>query len=368
MNDDRTPYDALGVLFAKILEPVALYRALFDERGAFQDVIYIDVNPAYEQVMDIRKEEILGRPFREIWSEREREWQDIILQVATTGIYARYEGPSYDTGKYLHAIAFSPTRSVVAVIFLDMTDWKRAEEALQEKEVLLTEYRQELRTLAARLSLAEERTRREIAVKLHDRVGYSLVTLLTRLRALSEKHDPDDIAPAIEEVEGLLSDTRSLTLEISSPLLYEVGLEPALASLAERMLASLAERMLAPHGIAVDFRECGPQSNISMEIRILMYQMAQELLLNVIKHAGAKNVILRVQRGNKRVRLLVEDDGAGFSSKTPKHWGKWGGMGLFSIREKLHSVGGEIRVFSEKGKGSTVALVAPLMFEGGKTP
>jgi len=359
MNDDRTPYDALGTLFAKILEPVALYRALFDERGAFQDVIYIDVNPAYEQVMDIRKEEILGRPFREIWSEREREWQDIILQVATTGIYARYEGPSYDTGKYLHAIAFSPTRSVVAVIFLDMTDWKRAEEALQEKEVLLTEYRQELRTLAARLSLAEERTRREIAVKLHDRVGYSLVSLLTRLRALSEKHDPDDIAPAIEEVEGLLSDTRSLTLEISSPLLYEVGLEPA--------LASLAERMLAPHGIAVDFRECGPQSHISMEIRILMYQMAQELLLNVIKHAGAKNVILRVQRGNKRVRLLVEDDGAGFSSKTPKHWGKWGGMGLFSIREKLHSVGGEIRVFSEKGKGSTVALVAPLMFEGGKT-
>jgi signal transduction histidine kinase len=104
-----------------------------------------------------------------------------------------------------------------------------------------------------------------------------------------------------------------------------------------------------------------------MEIRILMYQMAQELLLNVIKHAGAKNVIVRVQRGNKRVRMLVEDDGAGFSSKTPKHWGKWGGMGLFSIREKLHSVGGEIRVFSEKGKGSTVALVAPLMFEGGKT-
>ncbi|HOO88659.1 MAG TPA: histidine kinase, partial [Synergistales bacterium] len=69
----------------------------------------------------------------------------------------------------------------------------------------------------------------------------------------------------------------------------------------------------------------------------------------------------------KRVRMLVEDDGAGFSSKAPKHWGKWGGMGLFSIREKLHSVGGEIRVFSEKGKGSTVALVAPLMFEGGKT-
>jgi len=76
-----------------------------------------------------------------------------------------------------------------------------------------------------------------------------------------------------------------------------------------------------------------------------------------------------VARGSRGSRgtALVEDDGAGFSSKTPKHWGKWGGMGLFSIREKLHSVGGEIRVFSEKGKGSTVALVAPLMFEGGKT-
>lgn len=348
-------YDALNILFAKILEPVALYRAMFDGEGSFIDVVYLDVNPAYERLMCISREDIIGCTFKEVWSNRENEWQDIILQVAKTGIYARHEGLSHDTGKYLHAVAFSPAREVVAVIFLDMTPWKKAEEALLEKEALLTEYRQELRNLAARLSLAEERTRREIAVKLHDRVGYSLVSLLSRLRSERQKHE-GCLGEAIDEVEQLLSDTRLLTLEISSPLLYEVGLESA--------LASLVERMLTPHGIGWSFRESGPKSVISMDIRILMYQMTQELLLNVIKHSRAKNVCLRVQRGKKRVRILVEDDGAGFSGNTPKYWGKWAGMGLFSIRERLHSVGGEIRILSEKGKGSSVTMVAPLVCSG----
>lgn len=348
---DHMAYDALNILFAKILEPLALYRAMFDDKGAFLDVVYLDVNPAYELVMGIARDNLIGHSFREVWSNRESEWQDIILQVAKTGIYARYEGVSHDTGKYLHAVAFSPAREVVAVIFLDMTPWKKAEEALLEKEALLTEYRGELRNLAARLSLAEERTRREIAVKLHDRVGYSLVSLLSRLRREQRKYE-GNLDDAIEEVEQLLSDTRLLTLEISSPLLYEVGLESA--------LASLIERMLSPHGIGWSFQECGPRSEISMDIRILMYQMTQELLLNVIKHSGAKNVCLRVQRGKKKVRVLVEDDGAGFSGSTPRHWGKGAGIGLFSIRERLHSVGGEIKIFSEKAKGSSVTLVAPL--------
>lgn len=360
---------ALDMLFSGILEPVALYRVLRDEAGDFKDVVYIDVNCAYELIMQVKRSWILGKAFHEVWSDREKEWYGIILQVARTGIYARYEGLSSDTGRYLHALAFSPSQDIVAVIFLDMTDWKEAESALVQKERLLTEYRQELRRLAAELSIAEERTRRALAVKLHDRIGYSLVSLLSELRTLSSRTNGNTaqgeasfselherLEHACIEVESLLQDTRSLTLEISSPLLYEVGLEAA--------LESLADRMLTPRNITFDFKECGPKTEIEINNRILIYQMTQELLLNVIKHAKATHVVLRVQRGKKRVRVLVEDNGRGFSVDRDEHWGKWSGIGLFSIRERLHSMGGELRILTEKGQGCSVSLLAPVAFKG----
>lgn len=349
---------ALQVLFSRILDPVALYRVHYDDKGAFVNMTYIDVNSAYESLMQIRRGAILGKSFEEVWSEQEKNWQDLILQVARSGVYARYEGYSFDTKRHLHALAFSPQKDVVAVIFLDMTQWKEAEAALLEKEKLLKEYRSELRKLATKLSLAEEKTRRDVAVKLHDRVGYSLVSLLNELRAIQEGAEEEGfllkerIAQVQNEVESLLQDTRSMTFEISSPLLYEVGLEPA--------LEALANRMLTPQGIAFDFQECGPKADVELKNRILLYQMTQELLLNVIKHAHAKRVQLRVQRGKKRLRVLVEDDGVGFSHDVREHWGKASGIGLFSIRERLHSLGGELRILSEKGEGCSVSITAPL--------
>ncbi len=363
LESGQETYAALQILFSRVLDPAAFYKILYEKDGTLKEMVYIDVNSSYERVMQITREAIVGKSFHEVWSEREEEWRNIIFQVANTGVYARYEGWSHDTGKYLHAVAFSPIRDIVAVIFLDMTDWKQAEKELIEKERLLVEYRSELRRLAARLSLAEARTRRDVAVKLHDRVGYSLAALLNALRAVKEQADGmsdasdvgDKIGQAVSEVEALIQDTRSLTLEISSPLLYEVGLEAA--------LESLADRMLTPCGIVLDFQECGPRTSIEISSRVLVYQMTQELLLNVVKHARAKRVVLRVQRGRKRVRVLVEDDGRGFSVSADQHWGKWSGIGLFSIRERLHSIGGELRILSEKGQGCSVALTAPVSIE-----
>jgi signal transduction histidine kinase len=354
-------YLVLQMLFSRILDPAAFYRVLYEPDGKLKDMIYIDVNPAYEKVMKTTRNSIIGKSFREIWSEREEEWRNLIFQVAQGGVYARHEGWSFDTGKYLHALAFTPLHDVVAVIFLDMTDWKEAEKSLLEKEKLLVAYREKLRDLAAQLSLAEGRTRRDVAVKLHDRIGYSLVSLLNELRSIktltaSESPSFATLEAAVTEAEKLLQDTRSLTLEISSPLLYEVGLEAA--------LESLAERMLTPHNITFDFRESGPRVKIDVDSRVLIYQMAQELLLNVIKHAKAYHVALRVQRGQKQVRVLVEDNGRGFSFDMDRLSGRQSGIGLFSIRERLHSLGGQLRIISEKGQGCSISLTAPVMMNG----
>ncbi len=354
---------ALKILFSRILDPVAIYRVRFDENGNFVNMYYIDVNSAYEAIMKVKRNDVLGKSFEDVWSKKEENWKDIIIQVASTGIYARYEGYSFDTSRHLYAIAFSPQKDVVAVIFMDMTHWKNAEKALMQKEKLLTEYRAELRKLATELSLAEEKTRHDIAVNLHDRVGYSLISLLSEFREIvnvtQEEKSPLEgkIIRMQSEVESLLKDIRSMTFEISSPLLYEVGLEAA--------LEALAQKMLSPRNIYFDFQECGPKAEISLKNRILIYQMAQELLLNVIKHSEAKNVRLRVQRGKKRVRVVVEDDGIGLdvNMNVNKHWGKNSGIGLFSIRERLHFLGGELSIISGKGEGCSIAITAPIETE-----
>ena len=355
-------YEALRMLFSRILDPAAFYRVLYETEHkspfTMRNMIYIDVNPAYEEVMRVDKNRVVGKSFSEVWSERETVWHDLIFQVAKSGVYGRHEGWSYDTDKYFHALAFRPLPDVVAVIFLDMTQWKEAEKSLLEKEKLLVEYREELRNLAAQLSLAGERVRRDVAGSLHARIGYSLITLLNNLHSVEALLAPDSLAlakteAAAAEVEDLIQATRSLTLEISSPLLYEVGLEAA--------LVSLADHMLSPRSISFDFPDSGPSVQMEMDVRILIYQMVQELLLNVIKHAGATHVILRVQRGEKSVRVLVEDDGSGFLIDTKQHWGKWSGIGLFSIRERLLSLGGHLRIISEQGRGCTISLIAPLV-------
>ena len=352
---------ALQTLFSEILDPVALYRMSYDDNGNFVNLFYIDINNAYERVMSVRRDEVIGKAFEDVWSEREGCWKKIIMQVAETGVYARHEGYSFDAERHLYGIAFTPQKDIVAVIFLDMTHWKEAEKALIDKETLLTEYRGELRKLATELSLAEEKTRRDIAVNLHDRVGYSLLNLLNDFREISDIVDSEThqigvkLAKMQTEIESLLRDIRSMTFEISSPLLYEVGLEAA--------LQALACKMLTPRDISFDFQECGPKADINIKTRILIYQMVQELLLNTIKHSGAKQVCLRVQRGAKRIRVVVEDDGIGIDMNVNQHFRSNSGIGLFSIRERLHHLGGELSVLSEKGLGCSIAITAPIEAE-----
>jgi len=347
-------------LFYRIFDPIALYRVLYDEKGNPTNVIFMDINPAYERVMGVRRKDIIGKSFGEVWPLAEREWHQLVLEVAQSGRSKHHEGESRDTGKYLHALGFSPVKGQVAVIFLDMTEWKRSEEALHKSESLLIDYREKLRDLVAKLSLAEEETRRAIATKLHDKVGYSLAMIMHRLQHLYGEADKESCRQEIKEImdmlSGVIQDTRSMTFEISSPLLYEVGLPAA--------LESLAEQILKPHDIAVDFKVIGmPGYEFDRDVSVLLYQMTRELLINVVKHAEATCVSIRVHYGKNKIRIVVEDDGKGFDERK-KRPNNHGGFGLFSIKERLYSIGGSIQIISEPGKGTTVSLVAPAGKDG----
>jgi len=218
-------------------------------------------------------------------------------------------------------------------------------------------YRKKLRSLSSQLSLAEERERRRIALQVHDRVSQDLAMCHIRLGALLKTKLSSYCAEQLGEIDGLvrqlIEEVRSLTFEISSPLLYEFGLEAAL----ERF----TEQIQAEHGLLCSFEDDGQPKPLDDDIRVLLFQMVRELLVNVIKHAQARKVRVGINKHDNDIRITVEDDGIGFDSRgitSDRKRAK--GFGLFSIRERVRYIDGDIQVESERGRGTRVTLVAPL--------
>jgi two-component system NarL family sensor kinase len=223
---------------------------------------------------------------------------------------------------------------------------------LREAHVRLSRSQAQLRSLAARLILTEENERRRLALALHDRLGHALAIAKLKVGMLQAKAAPPQ-AEDLTVVSGLLGraidDVRSLTSEISPPVLYEQGLKAALDWLAERIHVTL--------GLDVQVR-CQTRTEAPEEVRLFLFRAARELLTNVAKHAGASRATLSLEEREGRLFLEVTDTGKGFSS------GRLGadrrGFGLFSIGERLRHLGGELAIQSSPGQGTRVLLRVPL--------
>lgn len=233
---------------------------------------------------------------------------------------------------------------------LEIVERKRAEEAIFA-------YEEELRSMASRLALLEERERRRIATDLHDHIGQSLALAQIKLGALSSFATSTDLAKPVEEVIELIEEaidyTRSLTFELSTPVLYELGLEAA--------VEWLAEQIQEKHGIEVVFKNERQLAAIGDEMRLTLFQAIRELLINTVKHAKAHTVKVCIRKESNAVRITVEDDGAGFAaSKENVPSVKTNTFGLFNIRERLKYLGGYFKIESRSGHGSRITLVVPL--------
>jgi PAS domain S-box-containing protein len=244
----------------------------------------------------------------------------------------------------------SPQSPQVYIVGRDITEQRRAEENLLE-------YQSQLRSLASRLSLTEAKERKRIAVDIHDRIGQSLAIVKMRLWELTNrtisKTRKESIQRIISVVEQIIEDTGSLTFDLASPLLYELGLLPA--------LEQLAERTQQEHGLKIHFKDNFNNGKIETDIALLLYEAVRELLFNVVKHASAKDVWLTVAGDRETVYITVRDNGHGFitTRKQPRA-SKTEGFGLFSIRERLNYIGGSLELRSVPGRGTEVILIAPV--------
>jgi signal transduction histidine kinase len=261
---------------------------------------------------------------------------------------------------YLSQHAFLPEERellrAVAVRIADLAD-------LKTFEASLLAHRTRLRSLAAELTRAEQRERRQLALDLHDRVGQSLAVAKLRIESmradLQRAHDGASLTESLgalsDLIQALIEDTRSLVFEISPPILYELGLGPALRWLAER----LSWRA----GIAVQVHiepDAHASPELEEELRAFLFRAAHELLTNAIKHAHASELRIALGRTGGRACLCVEDDGVGFAVPPEGPPPAMSGLGLFSLRERLEHLGGSLRLESAPGRGTRVRIEAPV--------
>ena len=237
----------------------------------------------------------------------------------------------------------------VSGVFFDITDRKQL-----DTELLV--YQDRLRSLASQLTLSEERERRRLAADLHDSIAQILAISKMKLDVVQNAAPSATIAATLAEVYDFigqaLEQTRNLTFELSPPELYELGLGAA--------LEHLARRMQKRHGIRFELVEAESLKDLSEDLYVLLFRAVQELLINIVKHAQARNVRISIARDGGQVRLEVEDDGVGFdTSEEDDLQAEPGRFGLFSISERLRNVGGRFGIDAKPGRGTKVTVVVP---------
>ncbi len=231
---------------------------------------------------------------------------------------------------------------------LEVFERSKAENEIKQQQM-------KLRQLTSELSLAEERQRRNIASGLHDELGALLVSANIKLNELqkdSRAFDREKLQEIREHLDGAIEFTRSLTLEISPPVLYELGLEAA--------IQWLLNKNKADYGLDYTYEDGHLEHVLEDDVAVLLFQSTRELLFNIVKHAKSKKVNVTIQTVDDQLKLTVEDYGVGFDSDSIKSDYTNSGYGLFNIRERLTYIGGKISIHSVIGQGTKIQLYVPV--------
>lgn len=357
-NGDRIASQSL-VLAERVKELNCLYAIsrIFEKRGLDLEGIIrqtIEVIPTAWQYPETAGARVTleGKSFKTRRFAHTRWIQEcpIIvrgLPVGTLAVSYRHKRPERDEGPFL-----KEERNLLNIAA------QRLGEVIERKwsEQTLLHYQEELRSLAAELALSEERERRRIAQALHDRIGQVLALINIKIGALLLPFGEDRMKGDLREIRRLVSDciaeTRSLTFDLSPPILYELGLGAA--------LEWLAERIQQQYGVNVEITGRRLVIPLSTEWQSTLFSAIRELLVNVGKHANTKSARVSLKKTRTELVAIVEDRGVGMDPIKSMEGKSADGFGLFSIRERIGFMGGRFELSSRRGKGTSVSLRIPL--------
>lgn len=316
--------------------------------------LHPDDVPRVEAFFDrVARGEVPGEPMEYRWRVRSGEYR---------WISDRRSGVWDDSGNVVSLIGVSR----------DITEQKRMEDELRksrdELELRVRERTAELEAesdrrkyLAKRLVEILEEDRQSLAMMLHDDVGQQLAGTKMELETVQDVLSAMDPALAgkiqhgVESIQAVIGSLRDASRQLRPGTLDILGLVAALRSLGDGL-------QTAACNIRFFFNEV-PDS-LSRDLEIAVFRIAQEAVTNAIRHSGCSEIQLSLSRRHHTLHLTVEDDGCGFSwddrfSKASNR----GPLGLVIMRERSVNAGGELRVESSPGKGTTVMAEFPLEFD-----
>jgi len=325
---------------------------------------FIWVNPSYAARYNLAPEDIEGKPVPEILGEEGCETIRPYVERVLSGEYVEYELPIklHRIGECWIRASYAPTTDAggnvdgwVAVVS-DITQQKEMEIALQashdELEARVQERTMLLRELALELTEAERRERKRLARVLHDDLQQLLVAV--KMHVGFARSDPEPAA-CLDEVQRLLNDAiascRSLAVGLSPPALRDSDLPDA--------MEWLAGHMLDQHGLRVNVSLAGALPALPEDTRAFLYDIARELLFNVVKHAGVGEANIAIRAKDGRIALEVSDKGNGCDSISLQRAGR-DSIGLFSIRERVAGLGGTFEAEGARKAGCRICVALPI--------
>jgi signal transduction histidine kinase len=216
-----------------------------------------------------------------------------------------------------------------------------------------------LRQVSGQAIMLQERERRAIARELHDAVGQALTAVRINLQLIgpegAKRQDAARIAvETVTLVDEALEEVRRAVSSLGPAIVDEIGLEAAV----ERQCADFADRT----GIEVETKIELPAGKLPPAVESTCYRVVQEGLTNVVKHASAQGVTVRLQMAADEVLLQIGDDGQGMAPEAEGETGR----GLAGIRERILLLGGDVQVDSSLGQGTTLRVRLPVRAAGTK--
>ncbi len=216
------------------------------------------------------------------------------------------------------------------------------------------------KAVAAQILRAQEEERKRIARELHDETAQSLTSIVVNLVAVEQLAGASGIDEPLRErlrltkevAQRTLDETRRLMMDLRPSVLDDLGLVPA--------LRWFINHRVVPAGLEADLQVSGLSDRLPEELETALFRILQEAITNVVKHANASTVMVRLYRDNGSITGLVVDDGRGFHVvQTVGQPVRDRGLGLFGMQERAALVGGRVVVESAPGRGTTVRVTVP---------
>lgn len=343
---------------AALRESEERYRELFENA---RDAIYVhdlagnytSVNRAAESISGYTREEILGRNFTDfVVSEHIDQVRDCLFSKLAQNGETSYEveviakdGRRVPIEVSSRAIYENGEIIGIQGTARDITERKQAQDTL--------------RMFSRQLIEAQEDERRRIARDLHDQIGQALTAVKMNLHTIQRLCATPESTPRIKDnidaVDEALRLVRDLSVDLRPPLLDDLGLATALCWYVDRY----AQRAGVTTEVQIELPN--RDERFSRDLETAFFRIAQEALTNVVRHARASHVSLKLTRTKTGLKMVVRDDGVGFDpAALRKRAPRAATLGLLGMQERAHAAGGEIEIHSALSEGTTIRFTVPL--------